>query len=178
MAMTVQRKTIDADGNEALSPVMYLDGEGNLVLTGTVRVQSGSSSDVGSIGDLCDIDRFTDRITHIVSEQTQPLYERIDEQYRSVMNNMTAQLESYKADIGQYMQFNDDGLTLGAVTSDFKTMIDNKGLYFKQGGTTVAYINNNQLYIPNAVIQQTLVLGNFFFSPRASGGVSLVWQGD
>lgn len=178
MAMTVQRKTIDADGNEALSPVMYLDGDGNLVLTGTVRVQSGSSSDVGSIGDLCDIDRFTDRITHIVSEQTQPLYERIDEQYRSVMNDMTAQLESYKADIGQYMQFNDDGLTLGAVTSDFKTMIDNKGLYFKQGGTTVAYINNNQLYIPNAVIQQTLVLGNFFFSPRASGGVSLVWQGD
>ena len=75
------------------------------------------------------------------------------------------------------MQFNDDGLTLGAITSDFKTVIDNRGLYFKQGDTTVAYINNNQLYIPNAVIQQTLVLGKFFFNPRADGGVSLTWQG-
>ena len=51
-------------------------------------------------------------------------------------------------------------------------------MYFKQADTTVAYINNNQLYIPNAVIQNTLTLGKFFFSPRVDGGVSLVWQGN
>ena len=76
------------------------------------------------------------------------------------------------------MQFGDDGLTLGATTSQFKTVIDNQGMYFKQGDTIVSYVNNNQLHIPNAVIEHTLILGDFFFSPRADGGVSLTWQGD
>lgn len=177
MAMTVQRKTLDGSGNEVITPVMYLDGDGNLVLTGTIRIQSSVAGDINSIGDLCDINRFTEKITQIVTEQSEPIYSSIEEKYKSIIDETTAQLESYKADIGQYMQFNDDGLTLGAITSDFKTVIDNRGLYFKQGDTTVAYINNNQLYIPNAVIQQTLVLGKFFFNPRADGGVSLTWQG-
>jgi hypothetical protein len=75
------------------------------------------------------------------------------------------------------MTFNESGLTLGALSSAFKTVIDNRGLYFLQGDTTVSYVNNNQLYIPNAVIDNTLILGNFFFSPRSDGGFSLTWQG-
>lgn len=52
-------------------------------------------------------------------------------------------------------------------------------MYFKEGDTTVAYINNNQLYIPNAVVENALILGKFFFNPHSNGdgGVSLTWQG-
>lgn len=178
MALTVQRKTLDEDGSEVVVPVMYLDGDGNLVLTGSLLIQTSTDSDIETLADLCDTNRFTEQISSIVHDESQIIYNSIDQQYASIINEMTAQLEGYKADIGQYMQFNDDGLTLGATSSAFKTVIDNQGMYFKQGDTTVAYVNNNMLYIPNAVIQSTLMLGDFFFSPRSDGGVSLTWQGD
>ena len=178
MALTVQRKTVDADQNEIITPVMYLDGDGNLVMTGSLRIQSSSDNNVETLNDLCDINRFNGQITEAVHTETQAIYNSIDERYRDIINETTAQLDNYKADIGQYMQFSDDGLTLGAMSSNFRTIIDNRGMYFKEGGTTVAYINNNQLYIPNAVIEKTLVLGKFFFSPHSNGdgGVSLTWQ--
>lgn len=117
-----------------------------------------------------------DDMNNSVNEQINSASSAIDGKYATIIAQINDQLEAHKADVGQYMQFNDDGLTLGATTSDFKTVIDNKGLYFKQGSTIVSYVNNNQLYIPNAVIESTLILGNFFFSPREDGGVSLTWQ--
>ena len=179
MALTVQRKTIDANENEIITPVMYLDGDGNLVMTGSLRIQSSTDDDIETLNDLCDINRFNGQITEAVHTEAQTIYNSIDERYRDIIDETTAQLESYKADIGQYMQFNDDGLTLGALSSNFKTIIDNRGMYFKEGDITVAYINNNQLYIPNAVIEKALMLGKFFFNPHSNndGGVSLTWQG-
>lgn len=76
------------------------------------------------------------------------------------------------------MRFDESGLTLGALTSSFRTVIDNQRLAFFEGDNVAAYISNNQLYIPNAVIEKTLSLGKFFFSPREDGGVSLTWQGN
>lgn len=87
-------------------------------------------------------------------------------------------LDDYRAQVGQYMQFGENGLTLGASSSDFKTVIDNRGLFFKQGDATVSYVSNNQLYIPNAVVTTNLVLGGYFISPMADGGVVVTWQGD
>ena len=136
------------------------------------------SQDIETLNDLCNPDKFTSAIQNIVSSESQAIYSSIDAKYTDIINTTTAQLEQYKADIGQYMTFNEDGLTLGATTSDFKTVIDNRSMRFKQGDETVAYINDNQLYIENATIKQTLMLGKFFFNPRSDGGVSLTWQGD
>jgi len=176
-AMTIQRKEYDADGNASILPVMYIDAQGNLVLTGSVKIQAGFDSNISDINDLCNPDKFTDTIQGIVNTESQNIYSSIDGKYKDIIDKTTAQLEQYKADIGQYMTFNEDGLTLGATTSDFKTVIDNQSMRFKQGDETVAYINNNQLYIENATVKQTLMLGNFFFSPRSDGGVSLTWMG-
>lgn len=179
MALTVQRTTLDADGNEIKTPVMYLDGNGNLVMTGSLKIQAASDTSVNTLNDLCDINRFGSKIAEAVHAESTQIYNSIDERYKSIIDEATAQLENYKADIGQYLQFNDDGLTLGATTSQFKTVINNRGMYFREGDTTVAYINNNQLYIPNAVIENALILGKFFFNPHSNddGGVSLTWQG-
>lgn len=179
MALTVQRKTLDSDNNEVTTPVMYLDGNGNLVLTGSLRIQAASDTSINTLNDLCDINRFGEQISNAVHTESKFIYSEIDQKYKDIIDEATNQLESYKADIGQYMQFNDDGLTLGALTSAFKTVIDNRGMYFKEGDTTVAYINNNQLYIPNAVVENALILGKFFFNPHSNGdgGVSLTWQG-
>lgn len=180
MALTVQRKTLDENNNEILTPVMYLDGDGNLVMTGSLRIQAASDTSVGTLNDLCDINRFGNKISDAVHAESQKIYSSIDERYKDIIDEATSQLENYKADLGQYIQFNNDGLTLGALTSNFKTIIDNRGVYFKEGGTTVAYINNHQLYIPNAVIENALILGKFFFNPHSNndGGVSLTWQGE
>lgn len=174
---TIQRRGTGDNGEEKIDQYMYLDGNGRLVFTGSIIIRSNSTDASETLNSICDIERFTPRIQQIVNTEAQIIHDTIEEKYQAVIDNATAQLESYKADIGQYMQFNDDGLTLGALTSTFKTVIDNRGVYFRQGDATVAYINNNQLYIPNAVIQQTLCLGNFFFNPRSDGGVSLTWQG-
>lgn len=179
MALTVQRKTLDTNNNEIVTPVMYLDGDGNLVMTGSLRIQASADDSLNTLNDLCDINRFGTKISEAVHAESQIIYSSIDERYKDIIDEATTQLENYKADIGQYMQFNDDGLTLGALTSSFKTIIDNRGMYFKEGDTTVAYISNNQLYIPNAVVEKALVLGKFFFNPHSNGdgGVSLTWQG-
>lgn len=118
----------------------------------------------------------TNQINNAVSTGTASLQSSIEAKYGSLLAQVNDQLSKHKAEVGQYMTFNENGLTLGAIASAFKTVIDNRGLYFKQGDTTVSYVNNNQLYIPNAVIESTLILGNFFFSPRKDGGFSLTWQ--
>ncbi len=177
-ALTVQKKTLTDDGSEAFTQVLYLDGDGNLVLTGSIHIQAGMDESVNTLNDLCDTNRFNENIAAAVHNESQIIYDSIDARYKDIIDEATEQLENYKADLGQYLSFNDDGLTLGAVTSNFKTVIDNRGMYFKEGNTTVAYVNNNQLYIPNAIIENSLVLGKFFFNPRTDGGVSLTWQGD
>lgn len=177
-ALTVQKKTLADDGTEAFTQVLYLDGDGNLVLTGSIHIQAGMDESVSTLNDLCDTNRLNENIAAAVHNESQIIYDSIDARYKDIIDEATEQLENYKADLGQYMSFNDDGLTLGATTSNFKTVIDNQGMYFKEGDTIVAYVNNNQLYIPNAIIENSLVLGKFFFNPRTDGGVSLTWQGD
>lgn len=120
---------------------------------------------------------INDMINDAVSTGDISLKDSIELKYDLLISQLDTQLNDYKAAVGQYMTFNSNGLTLGATGSPFKTTIDDKGLYFTQGDTTVSYVNNNQLYIPNAVINNTLILGNFFFSPRSDGGFSLTWQG-
>lgn len=118
----------------------------------------------------------TTQINNAVNSESASLKDNIESKYDALLGQINEQLTAHKAEVGQYMTFNESGLTLGAVTSDFKTVIDNQGLYFKQKDTTVSYVNNNQLHIPNAVIENTLILGSFFFSPRKDGGFSLTWQ--
>lgn len=178
MAFIVQQKALSEDGNEYLNPVLYLDGDGNLVLTGSLKVQSGVDDSIETLNDLCSVDRFSDRMSEMIHAESQVIYDTVEAQYREIIDDATQQLENYKSDLGQYLQFGDNGLTLGATSSTFKTIIDNKGMYFKEDSTTVAYVNNNQLYIPNAVIEKCLILGKFSFNPHSNGdgGVSLTWQ--
>lgn len=181
MALTVQRKELDENGDEYLTNVMYLDDNGNLVLNGSIRINSSSDQNISSLDELADTSRYTEEIAQIVYDEIHGengVYTSIDRAYLDSVAYTQSMLENYKADVGQYMTFDENGLTLGATTSAFKTVIDNQRLAFMDGDNAVAYISNNQLYIPNAVIQQTLTLGKFFFSPRTDGGVSLVWQGE
>lgn len=178
IAFAIQKKYLDTDGNEQISQSMYIDSDGNLVLNGTIRINSAANSSAGSIDDLADINRWSDQINQAVYNESQSIYASLDQRYDDLMDETQKMISDYKAEIGQYMQFDENGLTLGSVSSDFKTVIDNRGLFFKQGDITVSYVSNNQLYIPNAVITTNLVLGGYFISPMADDGVVVTWQGD
>lgn len=175
VALTLRRKTVDENGQEHVEPMMYIDGNGNLVMTGSVHIQSGVDNAAETMQELCDMSRFEEKIANVVHNESQKIYGTVNDNYENVMKTVTNQLSNYQAEVGQYMDFGKTGLTLGAKGSPFKTVIDNRSMAFKQGETTISYINNEQLYINSAVINDALKFGKFFFSPRKSGGVSLSW---
>lgn len=175
-SFTIQKEMKDENDETTLLPMFYVDSNGDLVLNGSLKVSSNINEEITSLDDICDDTRLTDKVTTIVDAQLDPVYQTIDDRYNSVMDEASKQLNDYKAEVGQYMEFDEDGLTLGASNSAFKTVIDNQRLAFKENDSTVAYISNSQLNILNAIIRNSLVLGQFFFSPRSDGGVSVTWQ--
>ena len=175
-SFTIQKEMKDENNETTLLPMFYVDSNGDLVLNGSLKVSSNINEEITSLDDICDDTRLTDKVTTIVDAQLDPVYQTIDDRYNSVMDEASKQLNDYKAEVGQYMEFDEDGLTLGASNSAFKTVIDNQRLAFKENDSTVAYISNSQLNILNAIIRNSLVLGKFFFSPRSDGGVSVTWQ--
>ena len=179
MAFTIQKKELDATGKEILTPTMYIDSDGNIVLTGAIKINSSFDASISTIDDLANTTRFTDEISNQFHDEIHGengVYSTIDAKYSAVKDYADEILDDYKSDVGQYMTYDGNGLTLGATSSIFKTVIDNQGMYFKQGDTVVSYVNNKQLNIPNAVINQSLIIGQYFLSTREDGGFSISWQ--
>ena len=194
----IQKLITDSTGSEKTVKQLFIDADGNLVLNGTLRVQTSTDEmvDLEDIsGDVnIDLDGIYGSIQGVKDSLTSDFISSIESskadttsqiismsssfttKYNEIMENVDDKLDGYKEEIGRYMMFDSGGLTLGAAESPFKTIIDESGVYFKQGNTIVSYVDNNQLYIPNAVIENTLILGNFFFCPRPDGGVSITWQ--
>lgn len=167
---TIQRKS-QADQVDSL---MYLDSDGNLVINGSVRINTAGTSDQISIDEIANSDIIASKVKEIIQ---QPIYDEVTRSFNSVIDGVQSNLDNYRAEVGQYMTFSQNGLTIGAEDSPFKTVIDNTRMAFTAGDTVVSYISGNQLYINDAVINHSLLLGKFYFLPRENGAVSLTWQG-
>lgn len=177
-AFTIQNKKTDVDGVETINQLMYVDSAGNLVLNGSITINSiyNQEGNLTTLDDLSNPNRFDGKINDAIYNESQIINNTINDRYNNAISVMEGQLNNYKAEVGQYLKFNEDGLTIGAEGSPFRTVIDNQSMSFMQGNERVAYINNKQLYITSAVVNDSLILGNFFFSERADGGVSITWQ--
>ena len=100
-----------------------------------------------------------------------------DDVFEEVRRDVEAQINQYQAEVEQYMHFDTDtGLTLGGVGSDFAVNINNQEIGFKEGGNTVAYINNQKISITDGEVLNEMRIGNYVFKPRANGNMSLVYQ--
>ena len=181
MAFTIQKKTLDESGNEVLSPTMYIDSDGNMVLNGTIRINSSGDT---TLNDLTDMTRYDIRIDGKIENERQSINAAInDAQEKSISytNDVSAAFEQYKHDLGQWIQFGSEGLTLGAIDSAFKTVIDNQSVQFHKiidgTDTVISYVQNTQLCIPHAVIDQTLTIGGFYYFPADDGSVAFAWKG-
>lgn len=181
IVFTIQKRELNGDGDEIISRSMYIDANGNLVLNGSIRINSAVDQGISTLDELTDASRYTEEFSQIVYNEIHGengVYSSLEEMAAAQRDYTDEQLNGYKADVGQYLRFDENGLTLGALNSNFSTVIDNRRLAFMDGDSVAAYISNNQLYIPNAVIQSTLSIGNFYFLPRDDGGVSLIWGND
>lgn len=77
-----------------------------------------------------------------------------------------------------YFDFKADGLTIGISSSNIKLRLaNNKVQFLKDDTTEVAYFSEGQLYVTDAHFIRSLVLGNFEFTPRSNGNLSLRRRG-
>lgn len=175
MSITIQRKDKDEEGNIIVEDIFGVDSDGYLYLNGSVKIQS-QYDDVSNIDDLCS----GDRINGIVSSAVQSEADGINEQILILQESNDEQLRAYKAEVGQYLTFGGDGLKIGANVngqeSAFSTTLDNQRLSFKENDETVAYINSQQMYIRNAIVENVFAIGNYYFVPMQEDGVVVLWK--
>lgn len=179
----IQREIETAEGNETITaykPIISVDVDGNLILDGSMKINTETSGGE-TLNSLSDPDRFNNQIQVAINASETTTNQKIALAEKNVKGYTDSQLNDYKTEVGQYIVFGDDGLTIGAKSngqeSAFKTNINNERMAFMDEDNVVAFISNKQLYIPNAVVQKSLWLGGYAFMPKEDGGVSLVWQG-
>ena len=78
--------------------------------------------------------------------------------------------------ISTNINFSNDGIDIGKSDSPFSVNINNQCMSFKEEGTEVAYISNKEMRITDAIVENSMILGNFKFIPRTTGNMSLIWD--
>ncbi len=88
------------------------------------------------------------------------------------------------ADLGQLGEYIHIGvyegepcIELGESDSDFKLLITNTRIMFREGAGVPAYFNNQSMHIKKAVVEEELQQGGFMWKVRSNGNLGLVWKG-
>ena len=90
--------------------------------------------------------------------------------------SISGELTEFKRSVTTNINMNEDGISIGKTNSPFSVNISNDKMSFKEEGTEVAYISNKEMRITDAVVENSMVLGNFKFIPRITGNTSLIWD--
>ena len=90
--------------------------------------------------------------------------------------SISGELTEFKRSVTTNINMNEDGISIGKTNSPFSVNISNNKMSFKEEGTEVAYISNKEMRITDAVVENSMVLGNFKFIPRITGNTSLIWD--
>ena len=97
------------------------------------------------------------------------------------VGDLTDRLNAEIAARQSYIQFGQDAnnpvMEMGATSSTARMRLTNTQLQFLVGSVIAAYISNDQLYINNANVLQTLRIGKYAFMPRSDGHMSLKYVG-
>lgn len=84
----------------------------------------------------------------------------VEERVNEAIDDVHDELENYQTEVSAYIRYDDSGtLTLGSGGDSFTTQITNQKLAFKEGDSEVAYISNQNMYITNANVTETLSIG-------------------
>lgn len=81
-------------------------------------------------------------------------------------------------EVRQYFNFSADGLDIGRTDSPLNINISNEQLSFKDNGNIVAYINGQKMFITDAEILKSLVVGNHKIEKYNNEITILRWVGE
>ena len=65
----------------------------------------------------------------------------------------------------------------GTSNPTFEAVLTSQSLTFRDHGQDVAWVSNQELYITDATVTDTLKFGSFAFIPRSNGNLALKWLG-
>lgn len=88
------------------------------------------------------------------------------------ITNENGELTRELNELTKYVRIVNGDLELGEVDNPLITRLVNGKLSFVLNGTEVAYISDNKLYITEAEILTSIIIGNFAFVPRTNGNLS------
>ena len=89
------------------------------------------------------------------------------------IENVDGNVQTQLQEISRYIRFVDGKIVLGEVGNEITLEISNNRLSFLQNNLEVAYMSNNKLFVTNSEFLQNLKIGNFAFTPRSNGNLSL-----
>ena len=82
---------------------------------------------------------------------------------------------------GEYIKFNtyegEPCIELGEGDSDFKVLITNTRIMFREGSQVPCFISNNEFIAENVSVKEELRFGQWFWAVRANGNIGLSWKG-
>lgn len=91
----------------------------------------------------------------------------------SEIENVDGTVQTQFQEISKYIRFVDGKIILGEVGNEITLEISNNRLSFLQNNLEVAYMSNNKLFVVNSEFLGSLKIGNFAFTPRSNGNLSL-----
>ncbi len=105
-------------------------------------------------------------------EQTKDSFEFDFEQLTSNLNGLTSGTEERFNELNKYIRFVDGAIVIGVEGDPLTLKMINDRISFLENDNEVAYISNRRMYINDAEILSSLMLGNFAFTPRENGNLS------
>lgn len=91
----------------------------------------------------------------------------------SEIENVDGNVQTQFQEISKYIRFVDGKIILGEVGNEITLEISNNRLSFLQNNLEVAYMSDNKLFVLNSEFLGSLKIGNFAFTPRSNGNLSL-----
>lgn len=121
---------------------------------------------------VSELETFREEMALSVSQTS----EEINVQFNTVNERITeenGEILRILDETSKYIRLVDGNIILGEIGALLTTKISNGRISFLYNDTIeVAYISDNKLYITNAEILDSIVIGNFGFIPRANGNLS------
>ena len=110
-----------------------------------------------------------DGIESIVSTQMEQLADSFNFQFSTLetVGNSLAVIE-------KYIRFEDGKILIGVQGNELELRIENDIIRFLDNGAEVAYLSNRKLFVTDAEILHSIIIGNIGIVPRKNGNTSIV----
>ena len=121
------------------------------------------------------IEELQTQITVTSSSVTTEFTNKLTEVQNNIDGTISSKFKELYAYIREYMDENGlPVIELGSEQSNLICRITSEKIAFLQNGIEVAYISDDKLFITEAEILTSIIIGNFAFKPRANGNLSFV----